>query len=541
MNVLGFGGSIHDFSACLSSNGKIKTYIEEERLLKVKHSLNIGRKVVLNKAADYCLKENKIDNDQIDCMVTSDIVEPAYYSKFSEKINVINHHLSHAATSYYPSPFEEAAILVVDGRGSFLPNGERETVSFYYAQDKKINELKKVSGRENGNLITNSIGKFYEEVTDLIGFGFLQDGKTMGLAPFGSDRYTQKFEEFFEYNANGWFNQSLTQLKELREFIKGELQCNSNSQQTKADLAYAVQYHVEEYLVTACNNLYNITQSDNLCLSGGVALNSVANYKILKRTPFKNVYIFPAAGDAGTAVGCSLYGYYEIMDNERNLDTEVCSPYLGKSYTDNEIFQVLEKYRSEIEVKHYDEKDLSNVASKLISEGNIIGWFQGKSEAGPRALGNRSILADPRYGHMKDTINKRIKHREAFRPFAPAILEEYVNDYFEFSSRSPYMLFVSNIKPETQYLIPSVTHVDGTGRLQTVSQNSNPPFYSLIESFYKLTNIPILLNTSFNDNGQPIVESPEDAIKTFLVIDLDYLVIGHYLIKKEKIKGDVNE
>ncbi|MFD1447655.1 carbamoyltransferase family protein [Oceanobacillus profundus] len=539
MNVLGIGGSIHDFSSCLSQHGKILTYIEEERLLRMKHSLNIHKKIVLNKAAEYCLSVNNMNEEDLDCIVTSDIVEPAYYSRFNHHhVHQINHHLSHAATTFYPSPFNESAILIVDGRGSFLSNGERETISYYYGKGRDIIELKKVSGLEENDLIENSVGKFYEEMTDLIGFGFLQDGKTMGLAPFGTEKYIKDFTEFFWFDHKGQFKQSLLQIQKMREFVRHQMKNSQDKQQTKADMAYAVQHHLEEVLIAACINLYSITKSENLCLSGGVALNGVANEKILRRTPFKNLYIFPAAGDAGTAVGCSLYGYYQIGGYERIPNTGDCSPYLGKEYSDSDIKSAFHKHASNLTIVQHTEDDLYDEVSTLLSEGKIIGWFQGKSEAGPRALGNRSILADPRNPNMKDIINKRIKHREPFRPFAPAVLEEYARDFFDFSKSSPYMLFVPKIKVNAQDKISAVTHVDGTGRLQTVSIALNPQFYELIRYFYNKTNIPILLNTSFNDNGQPIVESPQDALDSFLRMDLDYLVIGNYLLQKIESVGN---
>jgi carbamoyltransferase len=534
MNILGLGGSIHDFSACISSNGQIQHYVEEERLLKIKHALNIGRKMMLNKAAEYCLIESKVEETDLELIVTTDIVEPAYYSRFlNHDVSIINHHLSHAATSFFPSSFEEAAILVVDGRGSSIGEDSKETISFYYGKGNQIYELEKNSGKEYENLISNSLGFFYEEVTKSIGFEFLQDGKTMGLAPYGNETYVNKFHDFYQMDNQGLFTQSIPQLTSLNDFIKTELHHSIDPEQTKADLAFAVQYHIEKCLIDACLHLYELTKSKNLCLSGGVALNSVANHKIAEQTPFENVYIFPASGDAGTAIGCALYGYYSLKDNPRVLDEKgpLFNPYLGKNYPSDEIIKAIDQYADELIIQKPEQ--ISDYVSNLLVDGNIVGWFQGRSEAGPRSLGNRSILADPRRQDMKDTINRRIKHREPFRPFAPAILEEQTQTYFSTKHLSPYMLFVADIKPSKRSLIPAVTHIDGTGRIQTVSKKLNPKFHSLIESFYKKTGVPILLNTSFNDNGQPIIESPTDAIETFLKLDLDFLIIGEYVLAKQ--------
>ncbi|SDN48317.1 carbamoyltransferase [Fictibacillus solisalsi] len=532
MNILGLGGSIHDYSACLTSGSEIVHYIEEERLLKIKHALNIGRKTVMNKAAEYCLMESNLKESDLDMIVTTDIVEPAYYSRFSHHdMQIINHHLSHAASSFYPSPFRDAAILVVDGRGSSIEEDTKETISFYYGEGNQIQELKKSKGKEHQELITNSLGCFYEEVTKAIGFEFLQDGKTMGLAPYGTDKYVNKFHDFFGRDEQGMFLQTASQLQSLRDFIIEEIGTSLDPDQCKADFAFAVQHHTEEYLIHACQFLYQLTKSKNLCLSGGVALNSVANNKIAQHTPFENIYIFPAAGDAGTAVGCALYGYYALHDNPRIVtESGMCTPYLGKEYSKESIKKAIDQHAEELIIHH--PPNLTEYVSDLLADGKIVGWFQGRSEAGPRSLGNRSILADPRRKDMKDTINKRIKHREPFRPFAPAILEEHAHSYFSLQSPSPYMLFVSKISPSKRNQIPAVTHVDGTGRVQTVSKTMNPLLHSLLECFYNKTGVPVLLNTSFNDNGQPIIESPMDAVVTFLKLDLDYLVVGEYVLAK---------
>jgi carbamoyltransferase len=298
-----------------------------------------------------------------------------------------------------------------------------------------------------------------------------------------------------------------------------------------ANIAYAGQYHLEQILLACANFLYRKTKSKNLCIAGGVALNSVANYKILENTHFENIFIQPAAGDAGTSIGAALYGYYHIMDQPMPSTKEKFSPYLGKNYSKQSIEQAIGLYKEKLLI--VKPEHLFKETAKILSEGKIIGWFQGKSEIGPRALGNRSILADARNKDMKDSINSRIKHREAFRPFAPLVLENKQADYFSTDHPSYYMLLVPYIHEAKRDEVPSITHVDGTGRVQTVSETMNPVLHDLLSAFYDLTGTPILLNTSFNDNGEPIVETPTDAIECFLNIDLDYLIMDDYILSKK--------
>jgi len=298
-------------------------------------------------------------------------------------------------------------------------------------------------------------------------------------------------------------------------------------------LGASAQLVLEEILLKMVNHVYKQTGENNLCFGGGVALNGVANYRILKEGPFENIHIPPSPGDAGSAVGCAQYLYFSHLKNDRVIDSnsDICiqnNVYVGPQHSELEIKSFLDS--KNISYKQYDQSELLPKTAKLISEKKIVGWYQGRMEWGPRALGNRSILADPREAKMKDILNEKIKHRESFRPFAPSILEEYVSDYFDLDIPSPYMLLVAKVKkPE---IIPAVTHVDGTGRLQSVSKNSNSLYYDLIKEFHKITNVPVIINTSMNVMGEPIVDTPEQAYNMLLKTDMDYLVMGNCIIAR---------
>ena len=298
------------------------------------------------------------------------------------------------------------------------------------------------------------------------------------------------------------------------------------------DIAASAQLVLEDILLKMAEHVFKKTKKKNLCLGGGVALNGVANNKLLQDGPFEKLHIPPSPGDAGSAVGCAQYSYFCHENNKREIqfDTKRIQNniYLGPSYSNDEIKLYLED--NNIEYKFFEKESLLQTTAKLISDGNVVGWFQGRMEWGPRALGNRSILADPRLSEMKDILNEKIKHRESFRPFAPSILEEYVSEYFELDVPSPYMLLVAKIKKPDK--IPAVTHIDGTGRLQSVSKNVNPLYYDLINEFHKITGVPVIINTSMNVMGEPIVNTPEQAHAMILKTDMDYLVMGDFILSK---------
>ncbi|MDO6450014.1 carbamoyltransferase C-terminal domain-containing protein [Oceanobacillus profundus] len=542
MKILGLGGSGHSFSACIIENGKIISAIEEERLNRIKHSLftrdTSNIKLARNKAANYCLQSSGYHINEIDIITSNDIIDPRYTAKFHDKTIFFNHHLTHASSAYFTSPFKDAAILVVDGNGSYFGenNNKYETITLYTGKENKIHKLSSTYGTTDTNESFefhphNSIGGFYRAVTEGIGFHFLQDGKTMGLSSYGCEKYVKLFYKFYHLD-KGYFLQSRSDLNRLKNFIKEELATTDQPLQTKADFAFAVQYHTEEILIKLACRLYEQTRSPNLCFSGGVALNSVANTRLLNETPFENIYIFPVSSDSGCSIGSALYLYYSKLGNIWEPAKTPFSPFLGKEYSKDDIQHAIKLFQDQISVNYTE--DIDQITSRKLSEGNIVGWFQGRSEIGPRALGNRSILADPRQIKNRYKLNLLIKKREVFRPFAPAVMAEYQDQYFDSNVHSPYMLNVFPIKKEKVNQLPAVSHVDKTARVQTVIKSIHPKFYNLLNSFYSITQIPVLLNTSFNTNGQPIIETPAEAIKSFLELNLDYLVIDKFVIKKRE-------
>ena len=450
------------------------------------------------------------------------------------RIYYIDHHLAHAANGYYLSSFKESAILTCDGRG------ENNTGILAYGKNNKINKLKE-------NIYPHSIALLYGIFTELLGFKMDNDEwKIMALGAYASDTklkknfYTKiknlvilKNDGTYELNLN-LFNHYLPDqklnLKLLKNYIGIKNQLNSDKvNEIHYCIAWAIQKVSEETIIHLLKWLKNKTKSDNLCCSGGFFMNSLFNGKISKLSGFKNIFISSCPDDAGTSIGSSLYLYNHILNNKkRYLQSH---NFYGPSFSRSDI----EKELNKTKLKFKKIKNINHMTAKLIYEGNIIGWFQDAMEFGDRALGNRSILADPRDHRTKNKINKAIKFREPFRPFAPMILEEFAEKYFELpknGKKVPFMEKVYKIKKHMRKLIPAVTHNDGTGRLQTITKKDNTKIYELITEFNKLTGVPIILNTSFNINGEPIVCSPADAIKTFYSSGIDYLVMGNFLIEK---------
>jgi len=532
-------GSNHDFTGCLVKDGRIIKAIEAERINKLKHSLNASNP--FSSVLKYLFKGNEA---KVAALGTCDTLNPKYFYEYRDKIRLYNHHLCHAAAVYYTSPFRESAIFVADGLGSVWNTKDGgykyETYSYYSAKDLKISLLGKQYGKIDSSLdethlhhiyIPNSLGLFYNYITKIIGFDFLDDGKTMGLSAYGDpQKFYDKFIDHFEFKSNGVLNNNFGK-KEVEYFSKliEDTVDKQKKFKLKADIAASCQKVFEECYLYCLNYLFKKTGSKNLCLSGGIVLNSVANGKIREKTPFRNIHYFPACGDNSIAVGAAFLAYYESNSSKGSKPLIYYqTPFLGKVYSRNQIKQTLNKKG----VKYIKPKNIYEEVAKLISEGKIVGWFQGGSEIGPRALGHRSILADPRNKKIKDVLNKKVKHREFFRPFAPAILMEYATNYFEYiNSPSPYMLEVFPIKKSVQPKIPAVVHKDGSGRLQTVGWK-NRSLYLLIKEFYKITSVPVILNTSFNINKMPIIETPEDAINCFLQTDIDILAIENFLCKK---------
>ena len=437
-----------------------------------------------------------------------------------EKIHVINHHLAHACAVFYSSPFSSSAVLIVDGRGS-----EKETQSLFLASDEGIKLLE--STKKVG------IGLLYAAVTQAIGFGLLQEGKTMGLAPYGEFLAKQVFK--FPHSYDGVVTDFSAACVE-DSYEMGMTHEPIVTFEDKARAAFEVQQECENALLHLGAHAAAQTKSPHLCISGGVALNSVANYKILQSGLFQDIFINPAASDTGIPLGAALYGYHQLLKQPKSYDT--ISPYLGPEYSAERVRSAIEAYRG----TPYDFEAFEGFAViseaaldravDLLAENRIVGCWHGRSEMGPRALGNRSILMSPRRAENKDILNSQVKHREAFRPFAPAILEEFTADYFDIDRPSPYMLLVPTVRADKREVIPAVTHADGTGRLQTVTQDFNPHFYEIIRKFYERTGVPVILNTSFNVAREPIVETPEDAIRCFLGTGIDALLLENYLLIK---------
>ncbi|PWG14129.1 carbamoyl transferase [Streptomyces sp. V2] len=547
MLTLGLGGSNHDFSACLVSDGRIAAGIEEERVRRVKYSVGVNS--LFNQSWRYCLDMVERKLADVDVIVADNtLLAPAYFP-FRKRIHLINHHMAHAASAFYPSPFERAAILVVDGAGSLLEGKGVETLTTAIGDGTAITELSKVYGTNwstdglsalqvyQAGDSDHSLGYMYKAVSRAIGFVLYEDrhwylsedGKTMGLAPYGGPRYCETFRKYVTLLPDGRFELHLKN-GGLLDFIEHALDGYEGEERFArgADLAYAAQDTLEEVLLHVARQLHADTGLTDLCLAGGVALNCVANGRILRETPFENVFVQPAAGDGGCAVGNAYYGYHVIGEQPRKEPARTAQrhAYLGRSYSDAEIRTALDA--SGLPYRKIEKP--AETGAELLSGGALLGWFTGGSEFGPRALGHRSILADPRRAEMKDIINTRVKHREEFRPFAPAVLREHASEYFDLDIESPYMLIVAPVRPDKQQEVPAIVHVDGTARVQTVTRADNGRYRELIEHFHGLTGVPVVLNTSFNDRGAPIVETPEQALDFYGGSRLDHLIIEDYLV-----------
>jgi carbamoyltransferase len=568
MYILGLGDVTHDTSVCLMKDGEVVSAIELERLTRVKHNLKIEsnhytiaeqghyvsdalskwtqhyREEQLQRGINYCLEAAGIEKNDVSSIVSSSLFTDA---AFSTDVKLIDHHLSHCASTYFPSTYSDSAILAIDGYGFVNKDGSSTSTMFAVGEGNQLNTLLTIEGShkysqeelaqgcKNAHMVfENSIGVFYQNISMLLGMGYHGEGKTMGLASYGKPNSAFTYlEKHIDFGDNGSLGIHNREIFIATSEVIGDAKTNLNDAAFfafKADLAYAHQSMLERMVIHLCLHLYDITKSTNICLAGGVALNSVANSKILNNTPFKNIFIQPAAGDNGISLGCAMYGAHTINNIPRAK--KYFSPYTGKAYYNNNLPKVvnekLDKYKINL-----NKEDVFSMVAQLISKGRIVGWYDGCSEFGPRALGSRSILADPRQESMKNLLNLKVKKREWFRPFAPAILEESVGDYFEDVVFSPYMLLVAKAKPLALKNIPAVVHVDNTSRLQTVNRFHSPHFYKVIKEFELLTGVPAILNTSFNVAVQAIVETPECAMDCFLSTPIDALVINGELYVKE--------
>lgn len=595
MNILGLSAFYHDSAACLVRDGKIIAAAQQERFTRVKHDHRFPLDAI-----NYCLKEGKITSRDLDYVVFYDkpfikferlletyvsysprgwasflMAMPLWLKQklhmpklirksmdYEGKIIFPEHHESHAASAFFPSPYNRAAFLTMDGVGEWT------TTSFGVGEGSKVRidyEIK----------FPHSLGLLYSAFTYFTGFKVNSgEYKVMGLAPYGEPKYVDAImNELIDIKEDGSFKLNMKYFtypygltmtgSEFEKLFDGPARKpESKLTQREMDLAKSVQVVTEEVMLRTSRHIHKLTGEKYLCMAGGVALNCVGNGRILREGPFEDIWIQPAAGDAGGALGAALFVWYQLLNNERVTDDVndlQSGSYLGPEYSDEEIKQFLDSHGYPYQFLGNGD-GMSRVA-ELIDEGKVIGWFNGRMEFGPRALGSRSIIGDARNTQMQSQMNLKIKYRESFRPFAPSVLAEQVDKYFELDRPSPYMLLVADVqksirkamKSEEQKLwgidklnvvrseIPAITHVDYSARIQTVHKQTNPKYHELIDTFYKKSGCPVIVNTSFNVRGEPIVMSPQHAYLCFMRTEMDYLVLGHYLLDKKdqpKLKDD---
>ena len=591
MNILGISCYFHDASAALLRDGELVAAAEEERFTRKKHDYEFPQNAI-----EFCLRVGAISSSDLDYVVffekpfvkferlllSTMQMFPKSHRVFREamvswladklwikhliqkKLNVpaskiffSEHHLSHAASAFFCSPFEEAAILTVDGVGEWT------TASLGIGKGTNIKLLKEIR-------FPHSIGLLYSAFTAFLGFEVNEgEYKVMGMAPFGKPRYVETVRRLvrssrdgsfeldmdyfsFHYSTDTTFNKKFVELFGAPRDPKALFFTPSSGypsyfgekpsdykqlgkrNQHYADIAASIQAVTEELILNLAESAYRDTGLKQLCMAGGVALNSVANGKILRQTPFERLYIQPSAGDGGGAIGAALYAYHQVLGKPRRFVMQHASwgEEHGPAETEGFLKEAGIRYR-----RIEDEEKLIDYVVDRLQEGKVVGWSQGRFEWGPRALGHRSILADPRRADMKDIVNTKIKFREPFRPFAPSVLAERTDDFFllpqaERHYPARFMLYVVDVKEEKREVIPAITHVDGTGRLQTVRKDVNTKYYRLIEAFGEATGVPLVLNTSFNLKGEPIVNTPREAFNTFSQSGMDVLALGQYIVEK---------
>jgi carbamoyltransferase len=591
-SILGISAFYHDSAACLLINGKIVAASQEERFTRIKHDSSYP-----HHAVEFVLKYGGLKLSEVDQIIffekpflkferlleTYVAFAPRGFLSFSkampiwikdklfqksllqnklknhdknfdkkENLFFSDHHLSHAASAFYPSPFENAVVITADGVG--------EWATTTVAVGRKNNlEIKKEIH------FPHSLGLLYSAFTYYTGFKVNSgEYKLMGLAPYGKPNYINQILKLIDIKDDGtfrldqkYFNYAtgLTMTNEKFNNLFGQKPRDPKNEkltQFHMDIAASVQKITEEVMIKLAKSTSKEYGLKNLCLAGGVALNCVANGKILKEKIFENIWVQPAAGDAGGALGAALALWHIDQNNERNINKndDMSGSYLGPEFSEDEIEKELKRLGAKY--KKLNQNEIIDQTSKDLSEGNAVGWFQGRMEFGPRALGGRSILGDPRSPNMQKNLNLKVKYRESFRPFAPSILAEDINDWFDINTTSPYMLMVANVKNEKcipmnesdenlfgidklnvkRSLVPAITHVDYSARIQTVHKHTNPKYYDLISKFKEITGCPMLVNTSFNVRGEPIVNTPEDAFNCFMGTELDRLVIGNCYLDK---------
>lgn len=565
--ILGLNFAYHELAACILKDGKLLAAVEEERFSRIKR----GKKALVDnpdtlpyKAIEYCLgiagitlkdvdhiglsffPEDRLKNINSDPYFVdgdwgSERGEKLFYEKIkhvppllnklagvdlTKKIIWVPHHVCHASSAFFVSPFKESAILSIDGIGEF------SSTWIGWGKDKNIHPIKEIS-------YPHSIGFLWEKISKYLGFTEYDSSKVMGLAAYGDpSRFYKEFQSIVTLHPEGEFTVNNFVLKfRVDDFVQLEklfgvphIDTPAKIRKDHEDIAAALQKITDDVILHITRFLKKKTSLSRLCLAGGVALNCVSNGQVLKSGLFKEIYIQPAANDAGTALGAAYHIWNEILGRKRGFVMR--HAFWGPGYNDREIRAALKAAK----VSYHKVKNIARSAAECLAKGNIVGWFQGRVEWGPRALGNRSLLADPRRADMKMILNERIKRREPFRPFAPSVLEEYAARWFDIPKTSnsistEFMIINFDVKKNKRTKVPAITHIDGTSRAQLVSKKTNPLYHKLINSFYRLTGIPLVLNTSFNDN-EPIVCSPTDAIRTFQRTKMDYLAIGDYLIGK---------
>jgi carbamoyltransferase len=570
MYILGISCFYHDAAACLLKDGEIIAAAQEERFTRIRHDQDFPAQAI-----KYCLKHAGITIDQVDYvgfydkpfikferilytyMATWPRSFPSFIKampvwlkkklwipqmikkelKYDGEVLMIEHHLSHAASSFLVSPYREAAIVTVDGVGEWA------TSTICKGEGNDITILKETR-------FPHSLGLLYSAYTYYLGFKVNSaEYKVMGLAPYGEPKYVDKVRETISYGEDGSFKMNMKyfaydyglQMTNRRfEKLFGQPKRDSESklEQFHKDVAMSVQVVTEEIVLRMVRHAHELTGSKNLCMAGGVALNCVANGRVIKETPYRDVFIQPAAGDAGGAVGVATYIYHTVLGHERKWQWE--HAYLGPEYHTDEIRDYLKS--NDIVFHELSEDGMIDATVQAMVDQKTVGWFQGRMEFGPRALGSRSIIADARNPENKSVVNLKIKFRESFRPFAPSVLEEKCSEWFELDVPSPYMLLVADVR-DGKRTIPSVTHVDNSARIQTVDPKSSPRYYQLIKRFDERTGCPLIINTSFNVRGEPIVCTPHEAYLCFMRTNMDVLVMDRFVLYKpdqKPFKEDVD-
>ena len=586
MYILGISAFYHDSAAALLRDGEILAAAQEERFTRKKHDPSFPVK-----AAEYCLAEAGIAIEDVDSVVFYDkpfikferllmtylTIAPAGWGSFigqmplllkqklfirstiskelgyKGKVYFTSHHQSHAAAAFFPSPYEEAAFLTLDGVGEWA------TSTFGVGKGSTVKILKEIN-------FPHSLGLLYSAFTYFTGFKVNSgEYKLMGLAPYGDPTYVDRIKEkLIDIKEDGSYRLNM----EYFDYCKGQRMTNeafaelfdgprrepeSKITQREMDLARSVQDVTEEVILKMARHVHRETGMKHLVLAGGVALNCVANGRLLREGPFEEIWIQPAAGDAGNALGCALFVWHQVLRNDRRAEANRQHwTYLGPAFSDDAIRSYLDEEK--IPYTEYSEEELCQRAAELLATENVVGWFQGRMEFGPRALGARSILGDPRSREMQSVLNLKIKFRESFRPFAPVVLRDRVSECFELDSESPYMLLVAGVKKNrlndlsdddrekrgferlkvNRSDLPAITHVDNSARIQTVTAEAHPIYALLLEKFYEKTGCPVLINTSFNVRGEPIVCMPEEAYTCFMRTNMDYLAMGRFLLDKKE-------